>query len=468
MKKLLALTLSVLMLLSAIPFAGAASFKDSADVAFTNVEAVDIMSDLKVFAGFPEGDFKPDDSLTRAQAAKILCCLTLGNLAADALAPAGPTFTDVPAYHWANKYVEFCASQGIVAGVGSGQFDPNGKLTGLAFGKMLLVAVGEDGAQFTGEAWSENVATKMHEKHLDYGVTVDSSEISRQNACRLSLNTLFSGEKEDPESTLAYKSFQVIRASAGNHESKFNRPLIKYTSNEGDAYWEGADKLIDASPVIFKKSGKMTGGDLVKLLGETEITPDRFVQFHNGVKRKALKETGMTVDSKTTVSYTGAGVQTEIYYAADTNKYTAVQLWQYAEKITEVTPAVIAADGTVEAPGTVTFENGWTCVSNDFKASDVGNYACVYAVGRSSIHKPTKALEAYPGTIVSGKLADYVLKKGKTQGVKIGKKTYKFSGRYGDDSNAKKYLENGGAVGDEVNVLLSNDNFVLAVWKKEG
>ena len=468
MKKLLALLLAALMLLSVVPMAGAASFKVSADVTFTNVEAVDILSDLKVFSGFPEGDFKPNDSLTRAQAAKILCCILLGNEGAEALAPAGPTFSDVPAYHWANKYVEQCASRGVVSGVGGGKFDPSGKLTCHAFGKMLLVALGEDAEQFTGDAWTENVSTRLRERRLDYGVTIDEKEISRQAACRLALNTMFSGEKEDVEATLAYKCFGVVRASAGNNDDEFRRPIIKYTANDGDTYWSGTEKMVTASPAIFKKSGKITGGDLVKILGETEIEPARFVQFHNGTKRNPLKETGMKVDSKTTVSYTGAGVQTEIYYAFDTDKFTAVQLWQYAEKITAVTPAVIAADGTVETPGSVTFENGWSCASNEFKESDVGNYACVYAFGTRSIHKPTKALKAYPGTIVSGKLADYVLKKGKSQGVKIGKKTYKFSGRYGDDSNAKKYLENGGAVGDEVNVLLSNDNFVLAVWKKEG
>ena len=468
MKRLLALALTVLMLLSAIPVAGAASFKDAADITFTNKEAVDIMSDLKVFSGFPEGDFQPKELLTRAQAAKILCCLALGNTAADALPAGGSTFSDVPASHWANKYVEYCASKGIVSGVGSGKFDPNGKLVGLAFGKMLLVALGEDAAQFTGDAWAENVTTKLHEKHLDYGVTVDDKEITRQTACRLALNTLFCGEKDDVEATLAYKSFGVVRASAGNNDAQFCRPITKYTANDGDAYWEGTEKMVTASPVIFKKSGAMKGGDIVKTLGVTDIEGAQLIHFRNGTKAKALKTTVLHEGNTKTHSYTGTGVQTELYYAADTDKYTVVQLWQYAEKITAVTPAVIAADGTVETPGTVTFENGWTCESNEFKESDVGNYACVYAFGNRSIHKPTKAIEAYPGKIVSGKLAAYVLKKGKSQGVKIGKKTYKFAGRYGDDSNAKKYLENGGAVGDEVNVLLSNDNFVMAVWKKEG
>ena len=34
--------------------------------------------------------------------------------------------------------------QGILAGTGNGNFDPEGELTGLAFAKMMLVALGYD------------------------------------------------------------------------------------------------------------------------------------------------------------------------------------------------------------------------------------------------------------------------------------------------------------------------------------
>ena len=183
MKKLIALLLSAVMLLSAIPMVGAASFKDSADITILNSEAVEVMSDLKVVTGFPEGTFKPNDTLTRAQAAKILCCVALGVSKADALAAGGSTFTDVPASHWANKFVEYCASKGIVSGVGNGKFNPNGKLTGTAFGKMLLVALGADGSAFSGAGWDKAVQEKLAEKKLNLGVTVSGDEITRQDAC---------------------------------------------------------------------------------------------------------------------------------------------------------------------------------------------------------------------------------------------------------------------------------------------
>ena len=271
MKKILALALTVIMLLSMIPVAGAA-FTDAKDITITASEAVTIMSDLKIVSGFPEGTFKPNDTLTRAQAAKILCCIALGTKAADALTGGGSTFADVPADHWANKFVEYCASKGIVAGVGNGKFNPNGELTGYAFGKMLLVALGEDGAQFTGSTWDKAVKEKLHEKHLDYGVTPNNKNLSRQDACRMGLNAMFYGEADNAEGTLAYKNFGVMRAAAGLDTKHYRRPYTTYSSSEEDQYWQGTEKKITASPVLFNKSGAMKGGDVVKKLGVDEIT----------------------------------------------------------------------------------------------------------------------------------------------------------------------------------------------------
>ncbi len=458
MKKLLAITLSVLMLLSAIPFAGAASFKDSKDVDFMNLEAVDVMSDLKIIAGFPEGDFKPNETLTRAQAAKILCCVVLGNTAADALAAGGTTFTDVPASNWANKYVEYCASKGIVSGVGSGKFDPNGKLTGHAFGKMLLVALGEDAGQFSGSEWGQNVQSKLYEKRLDLGVTVDDKGISRQDACHLALNALFSGEKDSKEGTLAYKAFGVVRAASGN--GTYGRPTVKYTAKDGDAYWTGTDKKVTASPVYMKPTGAVKGGDLVKALNSGDVDVDRIICYRNGAKGSKLKESRMMEGVTKNITFTGAGVRFEAYYTADTDKYTLVSLWYGVEKLLSVVPAVIGEDGLVETPGTVMFESGKSIESNEITTDDVGSYVLVYGTGKSRT-KITSPREVFRGTIVSGKLTKFDAKKG----ISIDGKAYKYPYQLTDSTGMKKYVENGGAVGDEVKALITPDNLIVALWK---
>ena len=49
---------------------------------------------------------------------------------------AGPTFSDVPASHWAYTAIEKAAGRGMVAGVGDGKYDPNGTITG---GQLLTM-----------------------------------------------------------------------------------------------------------------------------------------------------------------------------------------------------------------------------------------------------------------------------------------------------------------------------------------
>lgn len=49
---------------------------------------------------------------------------------------AGPTFSDVPASHWAYTAIEKAAGNGMVAGVGDGKYAPNGTITG---GQLLAM-----------------------------------------------------------------------------------------------------------------------------------------------------------------------------------------------------------------------------------------------------------------------------------------------------------------------------------------
>ena len=67
----------------------------------------------------------------------ILCAAVLVGLLVPTASAA--TFTDISG-HWAASYIETCAGLGIVDGIGSGKFDPEGKVTNAQFVKMLCAA----------------------------------------------------------------------------------------------------------------------------------------------------------------------------------------------------------------------------------------------------------------------------------------------------------------------------------------
>ena len=189
MKKLLALVLALVMSMSLVTISNAA-FKDADKI--SNKEAVDVMVAVGVLAGYDNGEFGATDTLTREQAAKIIAYLDLGEDIAEAL-PAVKVFNDVEASRWSAKYIAYCADAGYIAGIGNGNFDPAGKLTGYAFGKMLLCALGYDAEyeQFTGPSWQISVAKLM--KTLDIAKSVSkipSAVLTREEAAQYALNTL--------------------------------------------------------------------------------------------------------------------------------------------------------------------------------------------------------------------------------------------------------------------------------------
>lgn len=89
-----------------------------------------------IIDGMGGGRYAPDETMTRAQFAKIVVC-GLG------LAPEyRGTFTDVAETAWYASYVDTAAAFGIVNGVGHGKFNPEGIITRQEAATMLSRAAG--------------------------------------------------------------------------------------------------------------------------------------------------------------------------------------------------------------------------------------------------------------------------------------------------------------------------------------
>lgn len=93
---------------------------------------------------------------------------------------SNPFFKDVAATHWSAPAIEYCATLGIIDGAGDGNFYPAGKLTGYAFAKMPLTALGHDSKiqGFTGPSWTINVASMGMEVGLHNGMEKISATLS--------------------------------------------------------------------------------------------------------------------------------------------------------------------------------------------------------------------------------------------------------------------------------------------------
>ena len=142
-KKVLSLVLCVAMMLSVMVVGAGAAFSDQSKI--KNTEAVDACTALNIIGGYPDGSFKPEGNITRAEVTKMICVALNGGKNPAVSTNTTPTFSDVRGNAnaaWAEGYIESCAAQGIVSGVGGGKFAPNGNVTGVQLAKMLLVSLG--------------------------------------------------------------------------------------------------------------------------------------------------------------------------------------------------------------------------------------------------------------------------------------------------------------------------------------
>ena len=196
------------MMLSVMVVGAGAAFSDQSKI--KNTEAVDACTALNIIGGYPDGSFKPEGNITRAEVTKMICVALNGGKEPNLATNATPTFSDVRTNAnsaWAEKYIESCASQGIVSGVGAGKFAPAGNVTGTQLAKMLLVALGykSENEGFTGNAWATNVNTIASAKGLYEGLEkLDvSAALTRDSAARMIWNALQAYEVEYKTSLIA-------------------------------------------------------------------------------------------------------------------------------------------------------------------------------------------------------------------------------------------------------------------------
>ena len=196
LKRALSLALAAIMLIGMmVVSASAAGFDDFSDKdEIVNKDAVSMLTILGVINGKEDGSFfDPAGNVTRAEMAKMIATVLNQGADVDGLYVGMNTgLTDVKG-HWAESYINYCYSLGIIAGRGNGKFDPAATVTGNEAAKMLLVAVGYDPKieGFEGADWAINVSVRADEQGIFEGFTKDlSAPLNRDDAALLIYNAL--------------------------------------------------------------------------------------------------------------------------------------------------------------------------------------------------------------------------------------------------------------------------------------
>lgn len=243
MKKFLSLVLALVMTMSLVTIgAGATEYKDLTDKKEIQYEeAVAVLNKLGIITGYEDGSFKPTGALTRGAAAKIIVSLMIGSDAASSLTVAAAPYKDVPVTNTFAAVISYCKTAGYINGYSDGTFRPTAALTGYAFAKMLLGALGYKGTVegFSGSGWTMKVASVGNTAGLynDFNTPFQGNAgITREQACQLALNTLKATEVE-------YKGDKVNVTGSGINVSidgSDRQNVVNTSKTDGNIYKTGS------------------------------------------------------------------------------------------------------------------------------------------------------------------------------------------------------------------------------------
>ena len=493
MKKLLALVLALVMSMSLVTISNAA-YSDKADIDLK--EAVDVLSAVGVFEG-SDGKFDPKANLTREQAAKLVAYLQLSQKSADALV-GGNKFTDVAANRWSAGYVDYCATTGVVAGVGNGQFNPTGSLTALQFGKMLLVCLGYDATteNLTGADWQINTSKLMASAKLLKGLdSVKANDvITREQAAQMMLNAIKAPtvEYDTKGSTITiggtvigiggskatYVTATVAEDKSANNIGKtqltntgaytvelgeklfsnlklisdtdaFERPVTVWTlkaekigsyANTPDLTYTAEVKLGTIySDLGTSKKLVYSNDDVDVAHGEENV----FAYYADGTINASLGKGDIAKGNDQKVG--GNGVLIEVYYDDVANTAKVVEINTYGGEVTSARAKTASKDANVTP---LNAGKGGNYETEDFKVDDIVAYNYSTKTGDAGVKNVVAAEK------VTGELTGYTAGKS----VVVGGTTYKFNKAASIDTSALA-----GAIDNDVTLALDKYGYVLNV-----
>ena len=383
MKKFLSLVLALVMTMSLVTVsAGAKDFNDDADINYE--EAVAVMSEIGIVDGDKSGNFNPTNGLTRGAAAKIICNLILGPTTAAELNADTDPYPDVAQDSTFGGYIAYCQKEGIISGYADGTFKPANPLTGYAFMKMLLGALGYDAAVegYTGPNWSINVAKQAIGIGLNSGLVNSfngSDFVTREEAMLYAFNTLkatmvdydttitigditVAGSKEqevannarvetikdDGKMQFAEKYFTKLTVK--DDVDAFDRPCNTWINGK-----ETIGTYVDYTEIVAEYTTAVTGKELYDIVGKTAFNDYDFYAYVDGVESDLWDE--VAKNNKADVTDTGNGALTQVFVDNDAeeviitivNTYLAQATMDYNEKKDSVSFNVFDKTNHIEA-----------------------------------------------------------------------------------------------------------------------
>lgn len=186
--------------------------------------SVEVLTSLGLIAGYEDGTFGGEKTVTRAEMAGFIV-RELGLASAAASATGATKYSDVPANHWAKGYINVATTRGIIVGMGDGTFRPDEPVTYEQAVKMLVCALGRQVVADRNGGWPSGYLIHGSSIGVTDGITgvAGPDACSRGTVAELMFNSLeiklmeevsYSGtavQVEETNKTFLYDNLSTVR-----------------------------------------------------------------------------------------------------------------------------------------------------------------------------------------------------------------------------------------------------------------
>lgn len=287
------------------------AYSDVAGLPEAEQQAIQELSDLKIIEGYIDGTFRPDDSLSRAEFAKV-ATLAMQERTGVLLPQGGQElgFADVVKDGWYVDHISGAVSLELMQGDAEGTFRPNDNISRNEVVTVLMRILGYDDAALGG-TWPDNYLDKAEEIGLFEG-TLTVGDCSRADAAALTaaMLKLPLAEEAVTDTVVAVDDFGLITGIHGHD-------ITMYSFEGGQKTWKIAEdckwsddigELSDGMLISYEANA---AGMLLKITREdvrVNALPDAVVD--DGEIRLGGKDYKIGNDIVTLIMNSAGGVST--------------------------------------------------------------------------------------------------------------------------------------------------------------
>ena len=260
MKKFLLIILILIISLTSPTEVYAQGFTDiSKDLA----EPAGILSSYGIIQGYPDGTFKPDKFVTRAEMAKIVTVTAgLSEYSRD----MASAYNDMKG-HWAESYVDLAGALNLVKGITPNSYGPDNLIRFEEAYTMIIRLLGYSDESLKG-LWPTNYYNKASELKLFKNIDSTHEYATRRDVTLMLYNALSCNTVKIKDNNTVYSTGKPLLSLLGKMSTKeitmsdLNNESFDFTNylfNKWDVYYDNKGNAVyAANPRHTEFTGKVT------------------------------------------------------------------------------------------------------------------------------------------------------------------------------------------------------------------